>query len=444
MKNVIIVNTHDTGVFISPYRKKLPTPNFESFSADSVVFDNCFCASPTCSPSRASMLTGTYNTTNGMIGLAHRNFKLTDFNQHLANILKANNYNTVLCGIQHENGFFENKDFFTLSEELGYIENITASLENYETDEEQLLWDDKNCDNVTDYLERYDFENKPLFLQYGMFATHRDYPRVDGAKDKGFSRPSLFENVETNDVDGLYKSLENADKNFGKVIDKLKAIGQYENSVIIYTTDHGLANPLSKCFLTDNGTHVALMMRVPGQEAYRYKNNFSHVSLVPTLLEALSIKHERVFHEKSQWQQIINNESIQNDILTMINVHTSYEPARAIRTDRYKLIKYYDTEYCYFNYSNIDKSEYKELFMNLPNEKEYNQLYDLYFDPLEQNNLFDDSNYQEVIKDLESKLILKMESINDEIPKLDKLVGVHKMNKRECVITGSKNPDDYM
>lgn len=90
MYNVIIVNSHDTGDFISPYGYKLPTQNLEQFCEEATLFENSFCASPTCSPSRASLMTGTYNTTNGVIGLSHRGFPLVNIKQHLANILKDN------------------------------------------------------------------------------------------------------------------------------------------------------------------------------------------------------------------------------------------------------------------------------------------------------------------------------------------------------------------
>ena len=72
MYNLIYINTHDTGRMISPYGYNIPTDNLLSLAKDSTLFTNCYCCGPTCSPSRAAMLTGTYPHQNGMLGLAQR------------------------------------------------------------------------------------------------------------------------------------------------------------------------------------------------------------------------------------------------------------------------------------------------------------------------------------------------------------------------------------
>ena len=58
--NVIYINTHDSGRMLSPYGYDIPTENLKKLAEDSVVFTNAFCAGPTCSPSRAALLTGTF------------------------------------------------------------------------------------------------------------------------------------------------------------------------------------------------------------------------------------------------------------------------------------------------------------------------------------------------------------------------------------------------
>ena len=58
--NFLYIHTHDTGRLLSPYGYRVPTPNIENFAGDAAVFEQCYCAGPTCSPSRAAMLTGVY------------------------------------------------------------------------------------------------------------------------------------------------------------------------------------------------------------------------------------------------------------------------------------------------------------------------------------------------------------------------------------------------
>ncbi|MGC8882346.1 MAG: sulfatase-like hydrolase/transferase [Bryobacteraceae bacterium] len=78
-----------------------PTPNLKKFATEVVVFRQAFDAAPTCSPSRAVLLTGTYPHSCGMLGLAHRGFSLKDPTRHLAHSLRSQGYLTVLARIQH-------------------------------------------------------------------------------------------------------------------------------------------------------------------------------------------------------------------------------------------------------------------------------------------------------------------------------------------------------
>ena len=68
-KNVLYIHTHDSGIYFQPYDIHIHTPNLDAFAKDAVCFDEAYCCSPTCSPSRASLLTGRYPHTNGMLGL---------------------------------------------------------------------------------------------------------------------------------------------------------------------------------------------------------------------------------------------------------------------------------------------------------------------------------------------------------------------------------------
>ena len=100
--NIILINTHDTGRYISPYGYPAKTHNFQKLSNIGYTYRNAFTVAPTCSPSRSALMTGLYPHQNGMFGLAHRGSKLNDYNLHLSNFLKSKNFETALFGIQHE------------------------------------------------------------------------------------------------------------------------------------------------------------------------------------------------------------------------------------------------------------------------------------------------------------------------------------------------------
>ncbi len=61
-------------------------PNVQALADQGVLFRQAFCAAPTCSASRACLLTGQYGQSNGMLGLAHRGFSLRDYSHHIVNV----------------------------------------------------------------------------------------------------------------------------------------------------------------------------------------------------------------------------------------------------------------------------------------------------------------------------------------------------------------------
>ena len=76
--NLVYIHSHDTGRFAQPYGFAVPTPAIQRLAEQGVLFRNAHCAAPTCSPSRAALLTGQCPHRCGMLGLAHRGFVLND------------------------------------------------------------------------------------------------------------------------------------------------------------------------------------------------------------------------------------------------------------------------------------------------------------------------------------------------------------------------------
>lgn len=139
MYNLVYMHTHDSGRLFNVYGYDVPSSHLKAFAHDSVTFNNMYCVSPTCSPSRASLLTGMYPHQNGMLGLAQRGFSLYDNNHHLCQFLKRNHYHTVLSGVQHETGFYLDVEN---SKNLGYDEVITDSIDGFKKSD-LFIWDKK-------------------------------------------------------------------------------------------------------------------------------------------------------------------------------------------------------------------------------------------------------------------------------------------------------------
>ncbi|MCB0172753.1 MAG: sulfatase-like hydrolase/transferase, partial [Anaerolineae bacterium] len=100
-RNILYLHSHDTGRYIQPYGHAVPTPHLQQLAEEGVLFRRAFSAAPTCSPSRACLLTGQSAHSNGMLGLAHRGFTLNDYHQHLVHTLRRAGYYSALVGIQH-------------------------------------------------------------------------------------------------------------------------------------------------------------------------------------------------------------------------------------------------------------------------------------------------------------------------------------------------------
>lgn len=446
MYNVIYIHTHDMGRYTSVYGKNVPTPALKNFAEDALVFRNAYCASPTCSPSRGALLTGCYPHQNGLMGLAHRGFSITDKSMHLAAWLREHGFETVLAGVQHEQNMY---DYSSASEQysrlLGYEKNISCTYDELGC-QDKWLADAANAERVERYLDSFRGD-KPFFLSYGMFETHRPYPEPGEDADelcnpKYLAVPERVHETESgrNDTAGLHYSLQKFDENFNRVIMALKRNRLYEKTIILSTTDHGLANPFSKCTLRDSGIGVSLIMRIPGYEEANgavYDGLVSQIDVYPTICEALGLAPSDWLEGTSLIPAFRNRKTrLQDAVFGEINFHTAYEPARCIRTERYKYICYYDEEWEKYNLSNCDDSVLKELLVGAgwaEHIKKREYLFDLYFDPGENNNLAKEEPYREILKDMRAGLEQWRRKTKDFIPDWRSYQGKCKLNRRDSL-----------
>lgn len=415
---------------------------------DATLFKQAHCVSPTCSPSRAALLTGTYPHSNGMLGLAHRGFELNDYEKHLANFLKKNQYETALCGIQHEALVWRQND--QVAEKLGYMKNLTLESSHIQ-EEDMVFWDLANAKIVADYIKKS--KEKRFFLSFGMHATHRRFPKEisRGIDERYVGVPgNIHEDHESrHDFAKFCTSAKFADDCVGIVIEALKEAGLYDNTMILFTTDHGIGYPFYKCNLKDTGTGVALVIRDPRE---RVQGNVidalvSHLDVFPTICDIAGLEKPDWLEGHSLTDLMSGNASkVRDEVFGEINYHTSYEPVRSVRTQRYKYIRYFD-DYNHINFSNIDDSIPKDFLMEnglRTYKKQMEAFYDLYYDPYEGNNLIHSKEHRELIADLRERLYGWQIETSD--PLLDGHMPVPaeaKINKKECLSPGSPDKEDY-
>lgn len=403
--NIIYLHSHDTGRYVQPYGHAVPTPNMQRLAEGGVLFRQAFNAAPTCSPSRACLLTGSSAHSCGLLGLVNRGFDMQHPERHLAHTLKAAGYATALFGVTHVH-----RDLSL----LGYDQIVRGgAVDGIYTKAE-----------VTDAAVAF-LQNppaQPFFASIGYFETHRRFPEPGPDDNPDYCIPPapLPDTPETRYDMAAYKSSARAlDTNYGRILDALDEAGLAENTLIINTTDHGLAFPGMKCTLTDHGMGVLLIMRGPGFEGGRsVQGMISQIDLFPTLCDYLAIDPPGWLEGKS-FMPLVRGEKkeINDEIFGEVTYHAAYEPKRAVRTQRYKYIRRYDDDETR-PMANVDASPSKAYWVDhgyaeqpVPRE----QLYDLIFDPHESHNLAGDIHAADVLAEMRGRLDGWMVRTNDPL-----------------------------
>ncbi len=401
--NILYMHSHDTGRYIQPYGHAVPTPNLQRLAEEGVLFRQNFCVNPTCSASRAALLTGSYPHENGMTGLAHRGFALNDYKQHLLHTLREAGYVSALAGVQH-------------------IASKTA---------DQLPWEiigydrwlgNEGRDGAVAFLENPPEE--PFFLAVGFGETHRGFPALEESPDDPrYCLPPapLPDTPETRADMTRYKaSTRNLDRKIGDVLDALERSGMAENTLVICTTDHGIAFPHMKCNLTDHGIAVMLIVRGPsGFSGGKVVDSMvSHLDIFPTVCELAGVEQPDWLRGKSLLPLVEGtSQAIHDELFFEVNFHAAYEPLRAVRTNRWKYIRRFDGRKIPV-LVNCDAGESKserlaQGWQARPVAEEL--LFDLWYDPNESNNLALESEQKPVLQEMRGRLERWMIATDDPL-----------------------------
>ncbi len=415
--NILYIHSHDTGRYVQPYGFAVPTPNLQRLAEGGVLFRQAFCANPTCSASRASMLMGTWPHVNGMMGLVNRGCELPTehYRWHLANYLSGQGYETVISGFQHEVSRER-------QELLGYQTFIDMTpiggMDN----------NDMVAKRAAQYLRQRPTGEKPFLLTVGFGLTHRvgraqwhngNEPLGDGR----YTRPPLplpDTPATRQDFADFTVAAGRLDRCMGEVFDALEETGLAGDTLVICTTDHGVAFPFNKCNLTDHGLGVMLMMRGPGGFAGGkvVDGMASHLDVFPTICEAAGLPPPPWLQGTSLLPMVDGRaESVRDEVFAELNYHACYEPLRAVRTSRYKYIRRFEVRSRPI-LANYDDSVSKSFLLDhgwaeRPQQSEY--LYDLVFDPCETCNLAADASHTATLADMRSRLDRWMHQTNDPL-----------------------------
>lgn len=386
--NILLITCHDLGRHLGCYDRGVETPSIDRLAEDGVTLGNHFCAAPQCCPSRGSLLTGRYPHNHGLMGQITWGWELPSSETTLPERLAAEGYSTNLFGIQHvrhdstslykevhtENGRARHvgERFADDLPELIQGGPFFASLGFHEphlTQGDDPPWTFRFPDVPDEAYEYYSAENVDSFPYL---------PERRGIKEMIATLNGLITATVDQAVDDILRSLDEA--------------GIAEDTLVIFTTDHGLPFPRAKGTCYDPGLETAFVARLPGvfEGGQRFGELTSHVDVLPTLLDFLSVEIPQNVDGRSFLPLLTDGSYTPRDhIYAEMSWHERYVPMRALRTPRYKYVRNFFKQQRVHLPADIFGSkagrEVRESYYIT--ERPFEELYDLKNDPNEQRNL---------------------------------------------------------
>ncbi len=267
--------------------------------------------------------------------------------------------------------------------------------------------------------------DRPFFLDIGFEETHRPFPPADPQEARYVPLPPpIADTPETRlDMAGYQASARELDRGVGTILAALDAAGLAETTIVISTTDHGLAFPGMKGTVGAHGTGVSLIIRGPGGFSGGKVSDalVSHIDIVPTLCDLLAIPRPRWAQGHSLVPLVAADQAdvteVNEAVFTELTYHVSYEPQRAVRTKRWTYIRRFGDRALPV-VANCDESPTRELWLaagwaQIP--RPFEALYDNLLDPVQRDNLAADTAYAGVLTDLRARLGTWMRDTGDPL-----------------------------
>jgi len=457
----------------------IKTPNLNSLSDKSLVFENAYVTQPVCTPARASIMTGLYPQTTGLI---RNGIPLPDHIKTIGDLIDEKYYNAYMGKWHLGNDVIAQRGFDTwisvedfhrsnyTKKEYRFVEtpyNEYLRSHNIEPPPSNISYEGwVGASNLTEDQTQAGFlgnmaskfikdfksgphSDRPWMLYVSFFEPHPPYtgplndlydPNKIEVGPAFLRRPengSLVNRLRADYYMGgglnplgvsggdyhdtsteigwrkllsqYYANVTLVDNQLKKIFESLEESNQTENTIIIFTSEHGEMGGdhgmLEKRSLYEEASRVPLIVHIPWlrEQQRKIQGSISQVDLVPTLLELTGSMIPSYIEGQSRVTLIDGKNNLgDNDVFLQwngmgdrnlgtpeINRMVSVPWRTIVGSDRWKL-----------NLSPGDQCE----------------LYDLNTDPYELTNLYDDARYKDRIRDMAAKIRIWQDTINDRIP----------------------------
>ncbi len=452
---LIVADDHGTGDLGCYGNQAVKTPNLDYLASEGIRFNNAHCTSASCSASRSVILTGMYNHATGHYGHMHHfhHFRAYDHVYSLPVLLEElAGYHTGRIGKYH-----------VAPEEVFYFQEVMQANQRNPV---------AMADSCISFIQEN--QNHPFFLYFCTADPHRS----SALSDQPLA-PDAFGNVEgghvgveetyftTEDVQvppylpeskacreelaQYYQSVARVDNGLGRLFGHLKDAGVWDNTVIIYISDNGIAFPGAKTTIYQPGINLpCLVKNVEGSNKGTVTNAMINwADLTPTLLDVAGVlpgakgklkeRYEsekedmfttinESFHGRS-FRPVLENTEIEgwDETYASHTFHeiTMYYPMRTVLNRKYKLIWNIAWQLPYPSSTDLWASSTWQVALKGGSGmyagrsiEDYMQrpkfeLFDLEKDPWETRNLAEHPTYTEDLELLKKKLHAFQERTND-------------------------------
>ena len=405
------------------------TPNLMQLAREGVLFENSFTCQPVCGPARSCLQSGMYPTQTGCYTNA---MALPRDITPLAEYFNRAGYQTAYIGKWHlgsdkfpgigvhcESSAIprDRQGKYQYWRAADCLEFTSHGYDGYVFDESGNKIDFKgyraDCINdfALEYLEKKRDPNKPFFMFVSQLEPHQQNDRncFEGYKEtvekyKEYPLPDDLTFLKGNYREmypDYISAINRLDYNVGRLVEKLKELGIYDDTIIIYTSDHGChfktRNLEYKRSCHESSTHTPLIIKGGGFEGGKRDDRLvSLIDMPPTMLSMAGIDIP------AEYQGIdLTDCSIEKRKCVFMQISES-QCGRAVRTDRFK-----------YSVRDIKPTGYLHM-----NSRVYfeDYLYDLKKDPIEKINLIKNPKYAHIRQELKYLLIEEMQKAGEEIP----------------------------